>query len=111
MMISKKLKLNKKSLLATADDLINVARREDYGTAYSNFSHIAMIWSALLAKKLNQPVTAQEVSLLMIGLKSARLMNSPDHTDSWIDIAGYAGCGGEAVPVGMGMEELEGILV
>jgi hypothetical protein len=28
-------------------------------------------------------------------VKIARLANSPDHMDSWIDIAGYAACGGE----------------
>jgi len=27
----------------------------------------------------------------MVGLKMARLVNSPDHEDSWVDIIGYAG--------------------
>ena len=32
-------------------------------------------------------------ALEMIAVKMARLINSPFHLDSWIDIAGYARCG------------------
>lgn len=28
-------------------------------------------------------------------LKIARLANNPEHMDSWVDLAGYAACGGE----------------
>jgi len=31
----------------------------------------------------------------MIWVKMARLAKTPSHQDSWIDIAGYAGLGGE----------------
>lgn len=88
----------KPTLLQQADQLIHGQRAVDYGSAHESFSHIAKIWSALLDKKLTKSITAEEVALLMIGLKSARLLNTPTHTDSWIDIAGYAGCGGETIP-------------
>jgi hypothetical protein len=31
----------------------------------------------------------------MIAVKLARLKTSPDHIDSWVDLAGYAAIGGE----------------
>jgi hypothetical protein len=32
---------------------------------------------------------------MMIDLKTVRAWNNPSHADNWIDIAGYAACGGE----------------
>lgn len=106
----KTLQLKQRSLLQDADALINGQRQQDYGSPASNFTHIAMIWSALLAKKLNAHITAQEVTMLMVGLKQARAINQPEHIDSWVDMAGYVGCGGELVPRGLATEDLEGLL-
>jgi hypothetical protein len=83
-----------KPLLQRAHDTINGARQEDYGDKLQNFSQTAMIWQGLLAHKL-QPhatITADDVALLMIGLKMSRLAKTPMHKDSILDIAGYAGC-------------------
>jgi len=33
-------------------------------------------------------------------LKLARIKTSPEHADHWIDIAGYAACGGEVATNG-----------
>jgi hypothetical protein len=33
--------------------------------------------------------------LMMIQLELARIKTSPEHADHWIDVAGYAACGGE----------------
>ena len=38
---------------------------------------------------------AKESSQCLTALKLARLIVSPTHTDSWVDIAGYASLGGE----------------
>lgn len=76
-----------KSLLQRADETINGPRAKDYGSASENFQRIADIWSAVLGTE----VTQAQVALCMIGVKMARLINSPDHEDSWLDIAGYAG--------------------
>ena len=37
-----------------------------------------------------QEVTVAQVVQAMISLKLSRLINSPEHTDTWVDIAGYA---------------------
>jgi len=81
-------------MLHRAEDLINGQRQQDYGDKLQNFSQISMLWQALLAPKLipGQFITAEDVALAMIAVKMARLAKSPDHKDSTIDIAGYAGC-------------------
>lgn len=34
-----------------------------------------------------------DVAILMALMKIARLIESPNHMDSWVDLAGYAACG------------------
>lgn len=63
----------------------------EYGTVAENFNRAALIWSSVLGR----PVTPQQVALCMIGLKLARLSYDPDAEDGWVDVAGYAACGGE----------------
>ena len=65
---------------------------EEYGTVAENFSRAALIWSAVLG----HPVTREQVALCMIGLKLARLSYDDKAADGWVDVAGYAACGGEA---------------
>lgn len=82
------------SLLHRADTLINGDRQQDYGDKLQNFAQTAMLWTAVLAPKLQkeQVITADDVALCMIGIKMARLSKTPNHKDSILDIAGYAGC-------------------
>jgi hypothetical protein len=68
-------------------------RGESYGSMYENHDRIANIWSVILG----QEVTALQVVQCMIGVKLARLIQTPGHDDSWLDIAGYAGVGAECV--------------
>jgi len=66
-------------------------RGSAYGDASENFRRIADIWSVILSRR----VTVKEVALCMSAVKMARLVETPDHTDSWIDLAGYATLGVE----------------
>lgn len=75
-------------ILQKAHSLIYADRQADYGPALKNFEDIADQWSVTLGI----PVTADQVAICMIQVKLARLMKSPDHIDSWVDVAGYAGC-------------------
>lgn len=83
-----------KPLLQRANELIGGARQNDYGGKLQNFSQIAMLWQGQLATKLqpNAKITPEDVALCMIQVKLARLAKSPDHEDSILDVAGYAGC-------------------
>lgn len=82
-------------ILQTADETINGPRHDEYGSAQESFDRIAKLWSLILGHE----VTAEQVSLCMIQLKLARLIHSPDHADSWVDICGYAALGGEIAEI------------
>jgi hypothetical protein len=81
-------------MLHRAEELINGARQQDYGDQLRNFGQIADFWNAHLKYKLSpgNQITAEDVALMMINLKQARLGKSPTHADSVLDIAGYIGC-------------------
>jgi len=63
-------------------------RGASYGPIRPNHERIAALWSTLLG----HPVTPVQVAMCMVGVKLARLMETPDHVDSAVDIAGYAAC-------------------
>ena len=74
------------NLLNKTERVVYGQRQKDYGDAKTNHERIAQIWSVTLGV----PVTWQQVVQCMVGVKLARLANTPDHEDSYIDIAGYA---------------------
>jgi hypothetical protein len=88
-----KMKKNRKYFLDEAEKLINGPRAKEYGPAKFNHERIAKIWSVILARE----VTAQEVVACMVGVKLARLAETIEHDDSWVDIIGYAALGGEII--------------
>jgi hypothetical protein len=61
-------------------------RGQSYGDATTLFNQIAKRWSLTLGVE----ITASQVVLCMLDLKLARLSNDPTHTDSMVDVAGYA---------------------
>jgi hypothetical protein len=78
--------------LRQAASVIAGERDLQYGGPEQNFDRIAKIWSVILG--IN--VTAEDVSMCMVGVKVARYASkSGFQPDTWIDIAGYAGCGYE----------------
>jgi hypothetical protein len=83
--------MNRKEILKKAETLISGQRAQDYGEAYENHERIAKIWSVLLDKE----VTVSQVYQCMVAVKLSRLIVTPDHEDSWVDICGYSALGGE----------------
>jgi len=81
-------------LLQQAHRTIHGDRQRDYGNTLQNFSQIAMLFQGTLAHKLlpSATISPEDVALLMMQVKIARLAKSPDHFDSILDVAGYAGC-------------------
>ena len=77
--------MNKNELLDACKAVLN-SRGQHYGNVYENHKRIAEIWSIILGFK----VTGEQVLLMMIGLKVARLIQTPNHQDSIMDTAGYA---------------------
>ena len=83
--------MTREEVLELAGDLTSAVRDEVYGDPLTNHERIAELWSAIL----NTDITREEVVLCMIAVKMSRLCRSPEHADSWVDIAGYAAIGGE----------------
>ena len=92
--------MTRKEILEAAQACVCGQRNEDYGTPEDCFGLIAKLWEPVIKEKCVLPggrvdIDWETVSLLMILLKVARATKNPKHLDSWIDIAGYAACGGE----------------
>lgn len=66
-------------------------RPDDYGTPEDNFGTIARLWSAYIGYEFEP----EDVAAMMILLKVARIGSGSRSRDNWIDVAGYAACGGE----------------
>jgi len=76
------------TILDEAASIVNGGPREQaYGHPGENFTRIATMWSAYLGKT----VTAHDVCMLMILLKTTRAVTG-FHRDTAVDIAGYARC-------------------
>ena len=82
----------RKRVLSEAERCVCGQREQDYGTPEDSFEMIGKLWTVYLdyATKID----AHDVAAMMALLKIARIAKSPDHMDSWCDLAGYASCGG-----------------
>jgi len=76
------------SILEEAQRLIHGDRNKNYGHPRENFSDIAALFSGYLGVE----VSDIDVANLMILVKVARVKGTGYHRDSFVDIAGYAGC-------------------
>lgn len=77
-------------ILEEASSIVSGARQEEYGKPEDTFQKIADYWSIYLS----HPISAQDVSLMMILLKVARVPEGKKATrDTMVDIAGYASIG------------------
>lgn len=78
--------------LRQAASIISGDRDEQYGAPEDNFKRISRVWSVIIGVELSE----EDIAMMMVGLKLARYANkSGFQPDTWIDIAGYAGCGYE----------------
>lgn len=78
-------------ILREAERCVCGHREQDYGSPEDNFKIIALLWSAYL----DHPVNSLDVAMMMSLLKVARIRSGNGTMDSFIDLAGYAACGGE----------------
>ncbi len=103
--------MNREQCLKAAIDAVN-DRPNAYGPPEDNFSRVARLWNAHLQNGgahvadiyTGEPLPFEpvDVAIFLALVKIARLVESPNHADSWVDLAGYAACGAE---VATGVEE------
>lgn len=83
------------AVLTEATQLITGDRNNAYGPPTQDFDRTAAMASAFGFQVNGQPLAAHHVAIFMILLKTSRLAWTPAKRDSWVDAAGYAGCGYE----------------
>ena len=78
-----------------AAGLVAGDRNEQHGDKETNFRATADLWNTFLGSRLSTPIEPHEVALMMVLLKVSRVMAGKHNPDNYVDMAGYAGCGGE----------------
>jgi hypothetical protein len=85
--------MKRTEILDAARQAVMVDRAATHGQIEDSFGLVAAYWSA----HIGTPVSRSDVAVMMIQLKLARIKTTPGHADHWVDVAGYAACGGEVV--------------
>ncbi len=99
--------MKRAEILAAAEKCVCGQRETDYGTPEDNFETIGLLWGTYLRAahpRLKMVfaingVTPKDVAAMMSLLKIARIATG-DTPDSFVDLAGYAACGGEIATKG-----------
>ena len=94
---------SRKGILEAARRCVCGDRDEDYGSPEDSFETIGLLWGAYL--KASYPdqlktfprngIEPKDVAAMMALLKIARVAAGHGKADNWVDLAGYAACGGE----------------
>jgi hypothetical protein len=92
--------MKRAEILAAAERCVCGDREQDYGSPENNFQTVAELWNAYLKGKADCCVTgklfnAVDVAAMLALLKIARIASGKAKEDNWVDLAGYAACGGE----------------
>lgn len=88
--------MDRKEILDTAAAAVLVNRAAVYSPPEQSFGQIAALWSAYMGAEY----TPIDVAIFMALVKVARIKAMNGHEDSWVDLAGYAACGGEIATKG-----------
>lgn len=92
--------MERADILKTAHACVCGDREQDYGSPEDGFSVIGRLWETYIqAKCLTTPVDMaimpEDVAALLALMKIARIATGHGKADNWVDLAGYAACGGE----------------
>lgn len=83
--------MRRDEFLVQAKKCICGDRDMTYGGPESNFERIAKLWSAYMDIEF----TAEDVGMLMVLFKCARIKSGHGYEDSYTDCIGYCACAGE----------------
>lgn len=85
----------RQDILQAAQACITVDRAATHGEAEDSFALIAAYWTIWLGDRLAVPLTALDVSMMMVGFKIARAQGNAAHIDNYVDLVGYAALAAE----------------
>ena len=84
--------MTRKQILDNAKHCVCGQREQDYGSPEDNFGIIAKLWNAYTGV---EQFDGTDVAMMLALLKIARIRTGVGTEDSFVDLAGYAACGGE----------------
>ncbi len=79
------------TILEEAQRIVYGDRQANYGHPMDDYTRTAAMVSGMLAHKLKEPLSAEDMALVMCQVKISRQVNKPKR-DSMVDLAGYAAC-------------------
>ena len=77
--------MKRKEILESAIQIVCAERQGQYGEPEDTFSAIAELWSVYLGRA----VSAEDVALMMVLLKIARMKAGKFKADNYVDLCGY----------------------
>lgn len=81
-------------MLDEAKALITGDRNNAYGPPHQDFNRSAGALNAYGYRGPDgRPLESHDIAIFVMSVKLSRLMWTPTKRDSWVDLAGYAGCG------------------
>lgn len=86
--------------LDEVEKLVCKDRNVTHGDAEDNFRVIASLWNVYLHNSPGEnchDLTNKDVAIMMCLFKISRLMTNVNNMENWLDLAGYAACGGGIV--------------
>lgn len=86
---------SREDILKAAQACVCGDREQDYGSPEKNFETIANLWNAYLDARPSNVIVPHDVAAMLALLKVARIASGHAKKDNWVDLAGYAACGGE----------------
>ena len=92
--------MKREEILDAAKRCVCGDREQDYGSPENNFQTIADLWAIYLSARCLSDgsdfcICPEDVAAMLALLKIARIASGHAKEDNWIDLAGYAACGGE----------------
>lgn len=89
--------MKREEILDAAKRCVCGDREQDYGSPEKNFELIASLWADYFqGVGVNLDfLEPHDVAAMLALLKIARIACGHAKEDNWIDLAGYAACGGE----------------
>ena len=89
--------MTRKDILDAALKCVNGDRDRQYGSPENSFRCISELWNAYIRCRTGYDVKLEpkDSAAMLALLKLARIAGGQNKDDNWIDLAGYAACGGE----------------
>ena len=93
--------MTRQDILDTALKCVNGDRDQQYGSPEDSFKQIAEYWTTylkaatMMSDSDDNCLRSKDVAAMLALLKIARIACGKPKNDNWVDLAGYAACGGE----------------